>query len=67
TSCAARRGLPQSSFVAGGRGGLPQDPEAVLPALYLAPRAAAGAPGAAGRALPALPRHTAIRLEMRCG
>ena len=66
SSCAARRALPQSSFVASGRGGLPQDPQAVLPALYLAPRAAASAGGGEG-AVPALPRHTAIRLTMRCG
>jgi hypothetical protein len=37
-SCAARAGRPQSSLVAGGRGGLPQDPDATLPALYVAGR-----------------------------
>lgn len=63
--CAARRAL--SSFVAGGRGGLPENPEAVLPALYLAPRAASGGPAGEPPAAPALPRHTAIHLTMRCG
>ena len=62
--CAARRAL--SSFVAGGRGGLPEDPEAVLPALYLAPRAASGGQAGEPRAAPAPLRHTAIRLKMRC-
>ena len=37
-SCAASAGRPQSSLVAAGRGGLPQDPEATLPALYIAGR-----------------------------
>jgi large exoprotein involved in heme utilization and adhesion len=37
-SCAARAGWPQSSLVAAGRGGLPQDPDATLPALYVAGR-----------------------------
>jgi filamentous hemagglutinin family protein len=62
--CAARRAL--SSFVAGGRGGLPEDPEGVLPALYLTPRAALGGHAGESRAAPAPLRHTAIRLTMRC-
>jgi large exoprotein involved in heme utilization and adhesion len=37
-SCAARAGRPQSSLVEAGRGGLPQDPDASLPALYIAGR-----------------------------
>ena len=37
-SCAARAGRPQSSLVEAGRGGLPHEPEATLPALYLAGR-----------------------------
>src|SRR5207249_7588045 len=37
-ACAARSDRPISSLVEAGRGGLPQDPEATLPALYLAGR-----------------------------
>jgi filamentous hemagglutinin family protein len=67
-TCAARAGRPRSSLVEAGRGGLPQDPDASLPALYtagrdlrLAPRPAA--PGAAAGGEP--PR--ALRVAMRCG
>jgi hypothetical protein len=38
SSCAERSGRPQSSLVAAGRGGLPQDPGASRPALYIAGR-----------------------------
>ena len=37
-ACAARAERPISSLVEAGRGGLPQDPEATLPALYIAGR-----------------------------
>jgi hypothetical protein len=37
-SCAAQATQPQSSLVEAGRGGLPQDPQATLPALYFAGR-----------------------------
>jgi large exoprotein involved in heme utilization and adhesion len=37
-SCAAPGSRPQSSLVEAGRGGLPQDPDATLPALYIAAR-----------------------------
>src|SRR5262249_43103021 len=37
-ACAARADRPISSLVEAGRGGLPQDPEATLPALYIAGR-----------------------------
>src|SRR5262249_30029758 len=37
-SCASRGGGPVSSLTDVGRGGLPQDPEATLPALYIAGR-----------------------------
>jgi filamentous hemagglutinin family protein len=47
TSCAARSARPQSSLVPGSRGGLPISPNAALPSLYLAPRAAAPAHGSA--------------------
>jgi hypothetical protein len=36
--CAERSSRPQSSLIEGSRGGLPQDPEATLPALYIAGR-----------------------------
>ncbi|HVH73798.1 MAG TPA: filamentous hemagglutinin N-terminal domain-containing protein [Stellaceae bacterium] len=67
SSCAASRGLPESSFVVGGRGGLPQDPEAELPALYIAAHAPAHGPGAPDGTAPSALRHTAIRLDMHCG
>jgi large exoprotein involved in heme utilization and adhesion len=65
-SCAERGSRPQSSLVAAGRGGLLQDPDASLPALYIAGRDVAIGPRArapradAGDGLPA-------RLAMRCG
>ena len=37
-SCAARAGRPRSSLTEAGRGGLPQDPEAMMLALYIADR-----------------------------
>jgi large exoprotein involved in heme utilization and adhesion len=37
-SCSAQAPRPQSSLVEAGRGGLPEDPNATLPALYLAGR-----------------------------
>jgi hypothetical protein len=36
--CAARANQPQSSLAMAGRGGLPEDPNATLPALYIAGR-----------------------------
>jgi hypothetical protein len=36
TSCSARVSRPQSSLVEAGRGGRPQDPDASVPALYIA-------------------------------
>jgi filamentous hemagglutinin family protein len=68
-SCAAQSGRPQSSLVEAGRGGLPQDPEATLPALYIAGRdvnpnahSGAGTTEADGAAL-----QTTVHLTMRCG
>jgi len=68
-ACEARAGRPISSLVEAGRGGLPQDPEATLPALYIAgrdlnpnPQTGAGAFEPSGS-----PRHTTARLTMRCG
>ena len=37
-SCSGRNGLPRSTLVDAGRGGLPQDTDATIPALYLAGR-----------------------------
>jgi hypothetical protein len=64
-ACAARVGQPISSLVEAGRGGLPQDPEATLPALYIAGRDVAPSPPAA--AGPSGTLQTNIRLTMRCG
>jgi len=68
SACAAPAGRPQSSLVAAGRGGLPQDPDASLPALYIAgrdvriePRPVASRAAAGGEPSPAL------RVAMRCG
>jgi hypothetical protein len=68
-ACEARAGRPISSLVEAGRGGLPPDPEATLPALYIAgrdlnpnPQTGAGAFEPSGS-----PRHTTARLTMRCG
>lgn len=44
-ACAARSDRPMSSLVEAGRGGLPQDPEATLPALYIAGRDSPPIPG----------------------
>jgi hypothetical protein len=67
-ACAARADRPISSLVEAGRGGLPQDPEATLPALYIAgrdvnPNATTGADTmkADGAAL-----QTTVHLTMRC-
>jgi large exoprotein involved in heme utilization and adhesion len=66
-ACAARADRPISSLVEAGRGGLPHDPEATLPALYIAgrdlnlnPRTAGGSTGPSA----ALP--TTVHLTMRC-
>lgn len=69
-SCAVRGARPGSSLVVAGRGGLRQDPEVALSALYIADRpvraeGAGGAPqGAAAADAPA--RHTGITLSGRC-
>jgi large exoprotein involved in heme utilization and adhesion len=67
-SCAARSGLPRSSLTGAGRGGLPQDPEASVPALYLADRDAS--PARFGDVAPgrhATPTQVSqLRLSMPC-
>ncbi|HLY46648.1 MAG TPA: hypothetical protein VKQ73_13790, partial [Stellaceae bacterium] len=73
TSCAARGAQLRSSLTEGGRGGLPQDPETTIPALYLAGRdPAALTPRGSGAALPIaapapLASPSALRVAMHCG
>ena len=68
-ACAAYGDRPISSLVEAGRGGLPQDPEATLPALYIAdrdynpnPQADIGKSEASNA-----PLQTTVRLTMHCG
>jgi len=68
-ACAARADQPISSLVEAGRGGMPQDPEATLPALYIAGRdlsPSSQTPAGVANASVATLRTTA-RLTMRCG
>jgi hypothetical protein len=70
-SCATQGDRPQSSLVEAGRGGQPQDPEATLPALYIADRdfnpiAQPPGPETEPSTVP-VPLHTTARLTMRCG
>jgi large exoprotein involved in heme utilization and adhesion len=67
-SCAASAAQPQSSLVEARRGGLPQDPEATLPALYFAGRDFNPNPvRAAHRTGEIEPVQTVAQLRMRCG
>jgi large exoprotein involved in heme utilization and adhesion len=67
-SCAAQSGLPQSSLVEAGRGGLPQDPDATLPALYIAGRDMSPTSPTVPGPLPAITaQQTTARLTVRCG
>jgi hypothetical protein len=66
-SCAAQSG-PQSTLVEAGRGGLPQDPDATLPALYIAGRdMTPTSPMVPGSPPPILTQQTTARLTMHCG
>ena len=66
-ACAARADRPISSLVEAGRGGLPQDPEATLPALYIAGRDVNPEPSAdTVEPSGGTPLHTTARLTMRC-
>ncbi len=66
-SCAARGALPRSTLTEAGRGGLPQDPEATIPALYLAGREAEPmAPTAANPTTARVTRQGSLRLTMHC-
>jgi large exoprotein involved in heme utilization and adhesion len=67
-ACAASSGRPLSSLVEAGRGGLPHDVEATLPALYIAGRDLNPDPVAAtGRVEVSNPVRTSLQLTMRCG
>jgi large exoprotein involved in heme utilization and adhesion len=67
-SCAVRGGRPQSSLVEAGRGGLPQDPEATLPALYIAGRDVDPNPQTGTDTTEASSAlETTVHLTMRCG
>jgi large exoprotein involved in heme utilization and adhesion len=67
-SCAAQAAQPQSSLVESGRGGLPQDPDTTLPALYIAGRDVNPDHHAAAGAIEAKSAlQTNAHLTMRCG
>jgi hypothetical protein len=67
-ACAARAEQPISSLVEAGRGGLPHDPEATLPALYIAGRDVDPNPStAAGPIEASSALQTTVHLTMRCG
>jgi large exoprotein involved in heme utilization and adhesion len=66
-SCAAQAGVPQSSLVEGGRGGLPQNPDATLPALYIAGRDMSPTSPTVPGPPPIPMQQTTARLTMRCG
>jgi large exoprotein involved in heme utilization and adhesion len=68
-ACAAYGDRPISSLVEAGRGGLPQDPEATLPALYIADRDVNPNPQAGiDKAEESIaPLQTTVRLTMHCG
>jgi large exoprotein involved in heme utilization and adhesion len=67
-SCAAQTAQPQSSLVEGGRGGLPQDPDTTLPALYIAGRDVDLNPQAASGTTEAKSTlQTRVHLTMHCG
>jgi filamentous hemagglutinin family protein len=67
-ACAAYRERPVSSLVEAGRGGLPQDPETTLPALYIADRDLSPNPAAGSKTeANSAPLQTAVRLTMHCG
>jgi hypothetical protein len=65
-ACAARADRPISTLAEAGRGGLPQDPEATLPALYIAGREVNPQPGTGTSEPSGAPLRTTARLTMRC-
>jgi hypothetical protein len=67
-SCATQAAQPQSSLVEGGRGGLPQDPDTTLPALYIAGRDVDLNPEAAAHTTETSSVvQTTAHLTMHCG
>jgi large exoprotein involved in heme utilization and adhesion len=66
-ACAARADQPVSSLTEAGRGGQPQDPEATLPALYIAGRDLNPTPASPGTTEASRAIQTTVRLRMRCG
>jgi large exoprotein involved in heme utilization and adhesion len=66
-ACALRSDRPISALVEAGRGGLPQDPEAALPALYIAGRDLDGKPRAAASSRPAEAQQATVHLTLHCG
>jgi filamentous hemagglutinin family protein len=68
-ACESRTGRPLSSLVEAGRGGLPPDPEANLPALYIAGRDLSPTPrrGTDTLELSGDALRTMVRVTMRCG
>src|SRR5262249_51667139 len=66
-ACAARADRPTSTLVEAGRGGLPQDPEATLPALYIAGRELyPNVQGTVDTSQPTNSLHATLHLTMRC-
>jgi filamentous hemagglutinin family protein len=67
-ACAARADQPISTLVDAGRGGLPQDPEATLPALYIAGRDVNPNPQSVEKLTEASGAlQTTVHVRMRCG
>ena len=64
--CGGHANRSQSSLVEAGRGGLPQDPEATLPALYVAGRDLNPNPQAGTVTEVSSPLQAAARLIMHC-
>ena len=59
--------VPRSTLTEAGRGGLPQDPDATIPALYLAGRDAEPAlPTATNPTTPRVTHQGSLRLTMHC-
>ncbi|MFL5287823.1 MAG: hypothetical protein ACJ8AW_44350, partial [Rhodopila sp.] len=65
-SCAPKGGGPRASLVVAGRGGLRQNPETTLPALYIANHPVHAGQDPAPEA-PTPPLHTSITLSTQCG
>ena len=66
-ACAARGAQPRSSLSEGGRGGLPEDPDLAVPALYFAGREPRAPEPGAGPRDGTFPLRTTLDLRRRCG